>query len=300
MGKLGKNIITKTGDCLFLGLYRRITRSGPEGMMKRARALARLYSLLDRRRIKIARRNLLLAFGDSLDEKERSRIIGESITNFIYEAQMFFWMGEHGDGALKLETDGDEYLQEAASRGKGVIILTAHFGNWELLARSLTNRGFRLTVIARNSDGAELNAVTARIRREGGYTVLDRNASLTETVRVLRRGELLGILPDQHYYGGIESAFFGAPALTSVGTSAFSLKTGAAIVPGFCVRTAPDSYRVEFYPPLEYSPTGDEALDRKNLTRLVNDAIEAEIRRYPSSWLWIHDRWKEYFEGQER
>ena len=296
MGKFSKSIINKAGDFLFLRLYRRIVRSDPEGMMKRAESLARLFFLLDRRRIRTARRNLAMAFGDSLDRRERDRIMRESIVNFIYEAQMFFWVGEQGSGAINVEIRGKEYLMEAAAQGKGVIVLTAHFGNWEFLGRTISDIGCKLTVIARNSDGAELSSVTARIRRSGGYRVLDRNAPLTETVRVLRRGEVLGILPDQHFYDGIESTFFGVPAMTSVGTAAFSLKTGAPVVPGFCIRTGPDKYAVDFYPPLEYSPTGDEDLDRKNYTRIINDAIEAEIRRYPSSWLWIHDRWKEYFE----
>ncbi|MBR4748828.1 MAG: lysophospholipid acyltransferase family protein [Abditibacteriota bacterium] len=290
---LSKKIITRAGDLLFLGLYRSILRSSPESMMKRAGTLARLYYLLDRRRIRTARRNLALAFGDSLDSRERESIIRESIENFLYEAQMFFWVGEKGSGAIDVEVRGEEYLKEAAARGRGVIVLTAHFGNWEFLGRTINDIGCKLTVIARNSDGAEISSVTARIRRSGGYKVLDRNAPLTETIRVLRRGEVLGILPDQHFYGGINSMFFGAPALTSVGTAAFSLKTGAPIVPGFCIRTGPDTYAVEFYPPLEFAPTGDEDADRQQYTQMVNDAIEAEIRRYPAGWLWIHDRWKQ-------
>ncbi|MBO4548570.1 MAG: lysophospholipid acyltransferase family protein, partial [Abditibacteriota bacterium] len=213
---LSKTIINKAGDFLFARLYRSILRSSPERMMARAETLARLYYLLDRRRIRTARRNLALAFGGSLDERERERIIRESIVNFIYEAQMFFWVGEKGSGAIEVEVRGEEYLKAAAARGKGVIILTAHLGNWEFLGRTINDIGCRLTVIARNSDGAGISSVTARIRHSGGYRVLDRNAPLTETIRVLRRGELLGILPDQHFYGGIESKFFGVPAMTSV------------------------------------------------------------------------------------
>ncbi len=295
-----KRAVNRLGQTTFEAFARYTYRLSPETMMKRSRALALFYYCFGKRRIKAARKNLFLAFGDAYSEKERNGIIKETLTNFVYEFFMFFWLDKKGLAAIDVDVEGEENMRGACARGKGVIFLTAHLGNWEILGRKIADMGVGLSVVARNSDRADTTELTNRIRNSGGYKVYDKNASLSGIIHLLRNGEGLGILPDQHDYKGIDSRFFGLPAKTSVGTAAFSLQTGASIVPCFCVRNGLLKYTVSFYPPIEFDPSGDREKDRAALTQLVNDAIEQEIRRHPSSWLWIHDRWKEYTGGRIR
>ena len=161
------------------------------------------------------------------------------------------------------------------------------------MSRRLCDFGLTISVIARDSDHTGMTEVTNNIRNKGGYSVYSKDRPLLGIVKALRRNELIGILPDQNNDEGIVVNFFGIPAKTAIGPAVLSLKTGAPIVPVFAVREELGKYRLEILPPVQYEPCGDKDKDIENLTQICNDVIEEEIRKYPSSWLWLHNRWRE-------
>ena len=122
--------------------------------------------------------------------------------HFTRGAVEFFYLlslsREKIDGMIDFE--GKEHIDEALSLGKGCIIVTAHYGNWELLARKLVILGYKVNVIARDSDDAGITGVTQRIRESGGYKVFDRDQPIIGAFRALKKNEILGILPDQNDY----------------------------------------------------------------------------------------------------
>jgi len=122
--------------------------------------------------------------------------------------------------------------------------------------------------------------------------VLQRDA-VRDTLRSLRRNEVVGILPDHNIsQGGLLVDFFGRPATTAPGPARYALRTGAPIVPVFSVREADGTLKAIFEPPLTLVRTGDRAHDTLVNTQRITNVVERAIARHPEQWMWIHRRWK--------
>ena len=258
-------------------------------------AVGSLLVCLLRPRREIAMANLEKILGDRYDVHERSRIVSFSIRNMaktMLELMKLGWMSEE-------ETDqfapirGAENLHGAAAAGEGVIIITAHFGNWEVVAASIARLGHKLSVIARDADDPETASIINRSRETVGGKVLPRE-SVREMLRILRRGDVLGILPDQHAdRGGVWLPFMGHLACTATGPATLAYRTGAKIVPAFARRTEDNRLDVYFLPPIELPDTGDREADIRRGTIMVNEVLGEQIRTYPEQWVWMHRRWRE-------
>ncbi|MBD3293030.1 MAG: hypothetical protein GF393_08910 [Armatimonadia bacterium] len=253
-----------------------------------------LFCLLRPRR-EIGMANLEKILGDRYDVHERARIINFSMRNMaktMLELMKVPWLTEEETERFA-PVRGVEHLREAAAAGEGVIIVTGHFGNWEVLAASISRLGYDLSVIARDANDPDTASIINRSRERAGEEVLPRE-SVRQMLRILRGGDVLGILPDQHANrGGIWVPFMGHPACTATGPATLAHRTGAKIVPGFARRTEDDRLDVYFLPPVEIPDTGDREADIRRGTEMVNDAIGGQIRRYPEQWVWMHRRWRE-------
>jgi len=256
--------------------------------------LGSLFYVLSARYRNVALNNLRAAFGDEKSEAEIRAIAKQVFRHFSRGAVEFFYLlalkREQVDSMI--DVDGLEHIDSALAEGKGCIVITAHYGNWELLARKLVIRGYKVNVIARDSDDPGMTGTTTRIRESGGYQVFDKDQPLIGAMRALRRNEVLGILPDQNDSRGIFAPFFGRPVATATGPAMFSLKSGAPLVPMFAPRLPDGKYKATAYPRIDFTPTGNEEADTQALTALINLAIEREVRAHPNQWLWLHDRWK--------
>lgn len=256
--------------------------------------LGSLFYALSSRYRKVALRNLRAAFGGDKSEAEMGKIAKQVFRHFTCGALEFFYLlslSREQIGAM-IELDGMEHIDKALAEGNGCIVITAHYGNWELLARKLVIEGYKANVIARDSDDPGMTGITTRIRESGGYRVFDKDQPLIGAMRVLRKNEILGILPDQNESHGIFVDFFSRPVATATGPAIFSLRSGAPMVPMFAPRMPDGRYKATAYPRIEFTPSGDEEQDIHDLTALMNLAIEREVRANPSQWLWLHDRWK--------
>lgn len=257
-------------------------------------ALGAAFFACSKRYRNVALSNLRAAFGAEKSEEEIGLIARQVFRHFTRGAMEFFQVlsltREQVDAMVDLE--GSEHIDEALARGKGCILITAHYGNWELMARKLAIRGYTVNVIARDSDDPGMTGITTRIRESGGYRVFDRDQPIIGAFRCLRNNEILGILPDQNESGGMPVEFFSRPAATATGPAVLALKSGAALVPIFCPRLDDGRYRAAACPIIEFEPSGEEGNDIRDLMVLINAAIESEVRANPSQWLWLHDRWK--------
>ena len=135
--------------------------------------------------------------------------------------------------------------------------------------------------------------------QNGGVTVARKGGPVRELLAILKRGDALGLLPDQNS-GDLFAPFFGVPAGTVAGPATLALHTGAAIIPTYCVRLPDDRYRLMILPPIDTTATGDREADARRIMTDVNAALESVIRQYPDQWLWIHNRWKSAFEAENR
>lgn len=242
----------------------------------------------------VALKNLRAAYGHEKSESEIRAMAREVFRHFARESLVFFHLLSLSRDEINalIDVEGIEHLDNALREGKGCVVITAHYGNWELLARKMALLGYIINVIARDSDDPGMTGIATRIRENGGYRVFDRDQPMIGAFRCLKNNEILGILPDQNESGGVFVDFFGRPAATAVGPAVLSLRSGAPIVPMFAFRKPDGRYQAIAYPRIEFTPTGDRDKDVRDLTALITAAIEREVRRNPTQWLWLHDRWK--------
>jgi len=190
-------------------------------------------------------------------------------------------------------------LEAALARGKGVVFVSGHVGNWELLARRVASEGFPCQSIAKETSDPGLTALVERFRARGGVRSIWRGqeGAARHMLRALKGGEILGLLIDQDTK--VQSffvPFFGELAATPRAAADLAIRTGAAVVVGFCQREA-NGYRLT----MEEVPLPTEQ-DREAaalaLTAALSQRIEAAIRRAPEQWVWMHQRWKTRPEAQ--
>lgn len=187
--------------------------------------------------------------------------------------------------------EGLEHFEEAARGGKGVVLFTGHCGNWEWMAAAIALAGFRMNVLAREIFDERINDFVVASRGRFGVSSIGRgsSASARDILQTLRSGAVLGALIDQNIKA--ESAmvdFFGRPASTPIGPARLAVRSGATAIVGFIERLPDGMQRIRFEPPI---PTTRD-MDPVELTAAVTRAIEAQIRRVPAQWVWMHERWK--------
>ena len=267
-----------------------VGRHIPRPLVRALGALA--YSVSGRYR-RVADKNLQIAYGNEMTAAQRDILIRSVFQSFAVGTAEFLeaprWTPEQVK-ALAL-ADSYEIVDQVLARGKGMILLAAHFGNWELLARRAALAGYNFAVIARQSEDVAFNEITDAIRANGGYTVLPRGGSPKAILQRLRGNGIVAILPDQKSED-VFVPFFGRLAGTVAGPAVLALKTGAGIVPMFCPRQPDGTYRVVIYPEIDTTSTGDTDDDIKRIMADATAVIEEMVRKYPDQWLWLHDRWR--------
>ncbi len=236
--------------------------------------------------------NLQRAFGGDRDAEELHRLGRSSFEHLgmnLVEACVFFF---RPPAVLlsRVTLEGVEHLKAAAAAGKGILLLTAHYGNWELLAASHALTGFALSVVVRPLDNPVLDRVVARFRQRGGVELIAKRRALREVLDALRHQRMLGILLDQNAARGegVFVPFFGVPASTSKALAVVALRAGAPVVPVFIHRDVSGRHTVRVEPAIPPPADGDVTA----YTATFNRAIEAAIRRAPEQWFWMHARWK--------
>lgn len=289
-----KRLIKLIGRITFSCMFRLSGLLRPWSVRALGNSLGSAFYIASCRYRKITLKNLRAVYAGEMTDAKIRGIAKDVFRHFTRGAVEFFYLlslkRETIDGMIDLE--GKENVDDALALGNGCIALTAHYGNWELLARKMVILGYKVNVIARDSDDDGITTITQRIRESGGYKVFDRGQPIIGAFRALKNNEILGILPDQNDADGIFVPFFGRQVKTAEGPAVLSLKTGAPIVPVFAPRIENGRYRATAYPMISFEPSGDMDKDVSDLMTLVNAAIEKEIRRNPSQWLWLHDRWK--------
>lgn len=191
----------------------------------------------------------------------------------------------------RLELAGVEHLDQAAGRSsKGALVLTAHYGNWELLTAFQMLSHLSFSIVVRPLDDPIMDRVVERFRRRSGVELISKRRGLGEILDALRRGGVVVILLDQNASRseGVFAPFFGIPASTSKSLAVISLRTGAPVVPIFIRRLPDGRHRVEVEP--EIPPPADRSV--ASYTAAFNRSIEEIIGKAPEQWFWMHRRWR--------
>jgi KDO2-lipid IV(A) lauroyltransferase len=239
---------------------------------------------------RVARINLSFAF-PALTAQERDAIIKNvfaSIARLLVTFARFPDLS--GDNINQwIEYEGLEHYLHAKRAGKGVLVATAHLGNWELSAFAHALLTESMSVMVRPLDNAKIDNLVERRRTLSGNRLIYKHDGARAVLRALKANDAVGILVDQNTATteGVFVDFFDKPACASPVFVKFAHHSGAPIVPGFALwDEGRRRYRLRFYPAIEL--TGDATED----TQRLHNAIEHVIRAHPDQWLWIHRRWK--------
>lgn len=192
-----------------------------------------------------------------------------------------------------LEVEGFERVERAVSAGRGAVIVTSHFGHWELLA-AWTARRVPVAVVARQVYDPRLDEALTLRRARNGITVFGRNTSVRPILRWIKEGKVLGVLADQDT--GVDSLyvdFFGHPAKTPSGPAFLAQATGADLLTAFCFTLPGGGYRLRFDGAIPVPPrSGEGSLELWPAVQEYTRRTEAAVRSQPGSWAWNHPRWR--------
>ena len=206
------------------------------------------------------------------------------------------WLWSASPRAILARTsiEGLRNLTAPLAEGRGAVLVTGHCGNWEWLNLALGVLGVPMTVAAREVYDPRLDEVARRLRaRFGGETVLRGGSAGRRLATALARKRILGLLIDQDIdVPGCFVEFFGRPAWTPSGAAVLALRGKVPVVPGFAARQKDGSMRILFEPPVEMERCGRLDRDAGLLTARATARIEAQIRRHPEQWVWMHRRWR--------
>jgi KDO2-lipid IV(A) lauroyltransferase len=240
--------------------------------------------------VRIARRNLELCLSE-VAASERETILREHFRSLgvgIFETAISWWSPDERSRKLT-RLDGEQHLEAALARGRGAILLSAHFTTLEIGARALCAR-VAASVMYRPTSNVVLERFLMRNRGLRAKRAIPRD-DIRTLITALKSNEPVWYAPDQSYRkkGAEMVQFFHLPAATNTATSRLARMTGAAVLPYFPERLPGSSgYRMVIQPMLENFPTEDAAAD----ARRFNELIEEQVRRVPAQYLWIHRRFK--------
>lgn len=248
----------------------------------------------------MARENIKDCLG--VDEAKAEQIAKESVTRFgrmLIEVLKYPLINKNNFRQL-VKFDGLENLEKAYGENKGVLMCTAHYGNWEMLGASMALLGYPILSITRKQNNGDMDRFINDYRQMVGQHVTYNHGknSILAIGRYLKQKHLVGILYDQDSaHTGTHLLFFGKKSRVPNGAAHLSRMFGSPIVPLFMHNNPDGTLTAKIYPAIHTAKTADREADVRVIMEELIAIAEREIRMDPAMWFWVHDRWKD---GRER
>jgi KDO2-lipid IV(A) lauroyltransferase len=285
-------LLVRTVICVMQALPR-------EAALALARGLGQLAYHVNRRHRLVAIDNVRHAFPD-LDEPAADRLVRATYEHFVTVAAEMMLLprllraDNYKEYTHWAPPDGEAVGVAWARCGRPLLILTGHFGNWEVLGYTIGLVGLSASVLARKLDNPYLDRLLHDLRQKTGQVLLDKNEDYAKVLATLERGGFLGMLGDQDAGSrGLFVDFFGRPASTHKSIALLSLQYQAPVLVIGAARVGrPMRYRLYFEDvilPEEYEGSADAA---RAITQRYTRALERMVRRHPEQYFWLHRRWK--------
>jgi len=241
---------------------------------------------------RVALENLDLAFGGTLDKKQKKRLAqGCAKSVGITAAEFARATSLRKDVVEQLVTfEGLENLDFT----RGLILIGAHLGNWEWMAPAIQAIGGRVVVVVQGVSDPRLDRFIDQVRSATGVRTIPKHGCGPELLRLLREGWVAGILADQSPRdSAVPVEFFGRACWGTIGPAMLAARTKAPVHPAVMTRDEKGNYTLAFRPPIEMVNTDDILSDLQENSQRCQNAIEQLVRQHPEQWLWFHRRWKE-------
>lgn len=261
--------------------------------------LAKIGYILGKKYNKIAKVNLDLAFENRMNEQKKEQIIRRCYKNLLQLIKDSIINQTISKEALlaKVTFHNEHFYYDAVQKRKGVIFLTAHYGNWEITSLAVGAKWGPISVIGRKLDSVAMNAILEKSRQRFNVTLLEKRGAMRGVLKALAHGENIGLLVDQNTAEkeGVLVSFFGKKARHTPAAAQFANKTNCAIIPAFITTDDYRHFDLTFYEPI--LPTQDKS-EQAILTSVQQqaDATQYAIEKKPDEWFWFHKRWKNQYE----
>jgi len=300
-----KNRLVARGEyVLFIGLFS-FFRCLPFRLAFRVgETIGWLLYICDRSHRRVGMINLALAFPEK-SEAERRRILRESLLNLgrLMAEFCHLYTLTKENIAEHVRLANPEYWRALSNKCKetGALVLTGHFGNWELSGYAHAYYGFPLHIVHRRLRNPLIDNVIVQVREQCGNKVIRKTTAGIEVFRALKQKAFVVAAVDQNASGrmGVFVPFFSRLASTSSGLAGLALASGVPVIPAFLVREHGSwQHRLEVLPPVEPVRTGDQEADLRETTAKFTAVFQQIIEQYPDHWLWIHKRWKRRPDGE--
>lgn len=245
-------------------------------------------------RREIALKNLQLAFGGEKSEAEIKIILRRSFQNLGKNLVEFLRFPKFNEKNINktVKVVGEENLYNGLKLGRGVVVFTAHLGNWEMLAPVYGTLA-KGSVVAFPLKNPHLNRMVSKYRSALGTEIIPKRQAIRQVLKDLRANYVVGFLADQDAgQDGVFVNFFGKPASAVKSPALVSLKTGAPLLISLDVRQPDDTHVLIISEPLNMQISGDLEHDVAVNTQQLISELEGYIRKYPDQWMWQHNRWK--------
>lgn len=253
-----------------------------------------MFSLFRFRR-RATLRNLEIAFGDAYSVAERRQLAARTYRFFggvICEMLAMPRLSAE-DLAQAVTLENPEVLQNALEEGHGAILVSGHLGNWEFMGAALSRAGMVLSMYVGAQKNPLVDGALNRIRQSHGTRTVGRGVAMRGLLRALREGRVVAMLADQHYSRKQHYVdFFGEPVSMVPGPASISMRVGAPLIFGECIRVGRFRYRVRFTAITRTQPSGDDERDLLALSQTISSTLETAIRAHPDQYFWMHRRWR--------
>lgn len=284
-----------TALCVLIWIARKLSH---KKALKFAGALGALIPLFVRTKTRVSSEKCAAILGISYDEAYK--ITTGAYVHFAKAAIEFARLPIMVSEIKNIvRVHGEENLKKAMDRGKGVILATAHLGNWEYAAAWCAQSGYPINGLGTDQRDDRITQLIIDLRSSGGTKALGKSTDLKAMFRALSAGEIIAVPIDQDAkLNGVVSPFLGMPASTPIGVAKLAAKYGCAVLPAFCVR-AEDGVTMDFYilPVLEGRNSRPYGEDIQSSIDDCNEVISEWIRKYPDQWLWLYPRWESVERG---
>ena len=263
------------------------------------RTLGEIGFFLDGEHRRVALGNLHMVFGREKSEEEIRAIAKRTFQNLGMTSVECLRMHnlDAEEYKTRFEIEGLGILERVKAKGKGILLLLSHFGNWELMGLLTKEFESPVMVIVKPRRNKWIDRMITNLRKNSGLEVVPSDKAIWRMLEALSQNQVVGILTDQRakQREGVMADFFGRKASTIPALAVLAMRTGAPILPVYLLRNGIGKYRLVVKEPIELIRTGNVKNDVVANTERVNRSLEEMIRQYPEQWFWVHRRW-----GRER
>jgi len=283
---------------LFLGARGLIFLLPLKVMFSFGRMVGYLLYLIDAKHRNATKKNISLAFNQPVNDPS-TRVLARSVFKSIVQVVIEFMAMPKdfntGFGReVMVELEGRDKIEKVLAAGKGLIFVTGHTGNWELMGAYVSSCVVPMSCVARRFRNPYLNRVIQAHREEYRQEIIQKKGALLKISKVLKQGGVVAFLIDQHAgKDELKVDFMGTPAYTHSGPGRLAVRVQVPIMAGFCYRLGSGfQYKGYMDDPIYPDPDKDPEEETLRMTRYANDRISHFIKEHPEQWMWLHRRWR--------